>query len=574
MWDAEWRPGHTAMHATPTNITINGEPNELPPLDPFARGFREPPLANFTLSAEQFGRAVHWHNRTLDAWATAAAKVAPSVVILGMSVTAGCNTGRMFTADGQFVPLPGRQGACVAGNGWARLIVDHLRWQLSGAHDAVVDASVWYKNAVPPDFFAKCTGRYIADGPGIVLLEVCTTAWGGEKQLVRLISAIRRVSPRKAVSFICWLPQKGGHAQVALVRRVAEQEGADVLDMEGILRGRRGLYGDAIHPNLFGHGILAASAARFVAQGLMRGGSRACGGGGAAARHEQPADAGDKVSPEGQKSEFCFSSADEIPVLPPAATSTWAIVDEGGEKGVRKLGWVSTRIGDELTIGPIPKDDSEDDDTKCAPTRIELGYLMSASRDHQGAIDIACDGCDCASIAAPFANLYPFPRLHTDARRSNAQEAASVVGMNASVTVATSFDALQHDRWKGACYIKVRHAFSPHNRPSGRQQGANGTSSLEPLPATPVNSRIRIDSVVMRRIDISPAYVGYSWVRGNDGRGGPRWLMRQAAPCFRASAHVQRTCREAREHANSTSTRNRSWSIRFFDTACSNLELI
>ena len=128
---------------------------------------------------------MHWHNRTLDAWATAAAKVAPSVVILGMSVTAGCNTGRMFTADGQFVPLPGRQGVRGGKRLGALIGFDHLRWQLSGAHDAVVDASVRYKNAVPPDFLpsARSVHRRRAGAS-------CCSRFAPpreEKQLVRLI---------------------------------------------------------------------------------------------------------------------------------------------------------------------------------------------------------------------------------------------------------------------------------------------------------------------------------------------------------------------------------------------------
>ena len=571
VWDADWQPANATMHAIPTNIAINGVPNALPPLDPFARGFRQPQLSKFTLSAELFERAAQWHNRTLASWATAAAMVAPSIVILGMSVTSGCSTGRYFTADGQLVPLPGRHGECVVGYGWARLVVDHLRWQLRGAQDVVVDASVWYKNAVPPDFFAKCTERFTATGPGIILLEVCTTAWGGEEPLVRLLRAIRGVSPHKAVSFVCWQPRTaGGHAQVEVVRKVAQREGADVLDVSFILRAQkmdvRSLYGDAIHPNVFGHDILAASAARFVAQGLMRGGTRACDGSTAARHHVDAPGASTE-----RRLEFCFSSADEIPVLPPATTSSWAVVDEGGGKGVRKLGWVSTRIGDELTIGPVPNDESEQTDVKCATTRIDLGYLMSARRDHQGAFDIACEGCDCASIASGGAK-YQFPRVETDPRRSNAQEAAAVVGMNATVTVATSFDVLLHDRRKDACYLKVRHRVSARiKRPTAASQGASATSTWEPHPADASHSRIRIDSLVMTRGEFNPAYVGYSWVRGNNRRGGPKWLMRQAAPCLRASADVRRACEATT--SNNRSSALRSWMFNFFNIACRDLEI-
>ena len=100
--------------------------------------------------------------------------------------------------------------------------------------------------------------------------------------LVDLLNAIRRIAPHKATAFVCWTMNLKWtmNAQVGFVKKVASQQGADVLDVSAILPtqphwGVSAYYADPTHPNLLGHGLLAAVTARFVAQGLMRGGARA-----------------------------------------------------------------------------------------------------------------------------------------------------------------------------------------------------------------------------------------------------------------------------------------------------------
>ena len=82
--------------------------------------------------------------------------------------------------------------------------------------------------------------------------------------------------------------------------------------------------------------------------------------------------------PKAEK-EVCYLSADRIPV---AKAGDWSIVDEGGEKKIQKLGYLSRRVGDALRLGPIAPG-------TCGSAEVNLGYLRSWRPD-QGAFAIDC----------------------------------------------------------------------------------------------------------------------------------------------------------------------------------------
>ena len=67
------------------------------------------------------------------------------------------------------------------------------------------------------------------------------------------------------------------------------------------------------------------------------------------------------------------------------------LVDEGGAKGVRKLGLLSRVPGQTLLLGPLLPERP-----RCAAVCVSVGYLHSW-RTEQGALRLECDiGCSCA----------------------------------------------------------------------------------------------------------------------------------------------------------------------------------
>ena len=498
-----------------TDVRINGERQRLLPTDPLAHGMVNESLGSF--STHLFSRAVSQPNGTSSSWVRAAMQAVPSIIILGSSITAGCNSG------------VGRE--CIAAKGWARLMVDFIRWQVRHkAQPVALDVSIWFKNAVPPSFFAKCVAARVPPGPGVVLLEVCTNAWGGAKPLETLVSALRRVAPEKAVAFICWQSRSRSVAQVQIdaVREAAARGGADVLDVgAALVKPREEYYADQVHPNIAGHGVMAVVAARFIARRLMQAGAIACGS--PLAARAAIASAPSSTAPPWY--EQCYTSADEIPVASP---SSWTLVDEGGAKGIHKMGWASDDPGETLTVGPLPHAPNITTDA-CSHDRVELGYLVSATRPHRGAFNISCTGgCECAAITTPYPRLHPFPRVQTDPHVGSI-ESGTILAMNASLTVTTSFDVLRYAVGT-ECFVQVTHLH-----PTAAPVGA---SPREPPGANASHSHVRIDSLTISSGAITPSFLGYAWVRGQQTHG--KRLARSAAPCLRLSPRIESLCRLAR----------------------------
>ena len=282
----------------------------------------------------------------------------------------------------------GLDRACLVERSWGRHLLDYLSRHLrhTGATPSVHIAA---KNAVPASFYERCTARHLPANTHVVLLEVLTNLFRANvRTIVSLVAAVRRAAPQAAIVFVMWPSQYqlrysgGGSGKVQMMLDAAAQSGADVLRADVLLRplARRGavlrgafpfkLYAqrnaDLVHPSPVGHQLLGAIAARFVAKRLADAACEHRAGGNAAhhnahhhAYHHPPppppppsravtvaaAVAGSAV-PSTRLWEQCFTVADQMPVR---LSGSWRLVDEGGlSKGLRKLGYLSTAVGDTL----------------------------------------------------------------------------------------------------------------------------------------------------------------------------------------------------------------------------------
>lgn len=435
-----------------------------------------------------------------DAWP--AAGVPLRIVVLGTSPTSGCNACHLT------LPNATRDARCTRGAkhcdphvGWGGQLRERLAaWLPAGVP---VEVAVHGKSAVSAGYHSKCTSVRVPAGPGvIVLVEVATNLWGGRTVTKGLVAAIRRASPRAAITFVAWVPSSGFKLAAAGQLRPAElYEAGPVARLADMLRVSvplhralkqppllglgQGLYSDSVHPNALGHALLAEVAVRFIAsrvapQCVDRDGTPSaaagCGGsdGGSDGGGEPQAATGGRSSAsaaaeagvaamppsQGQAGaggywESCRASADLLPV-DAAKTSGWKLLDDaaGSAKGasVRKLGLVSHTAGDQLTLGPLAGPPG----AACATLYTELGYLSRPSREGgpaQGAIVIGCEGCVCRHTTHPnWAKVQPFPTVQTDAYHA----ADAMLRNNISVTATTTF--LMSWSRDVPCRVRVTHA--------------------------------------------------------------------------------------------------------------------
>ena len=417
-----------------------------------------------------------------------------------MESTASSKIRRAANDTTHGTPLDHRR--CDPHVGWGGQLRERLAaWLPAGAPLAV---TVHGKSAVGAGYHSKCTSTRVSAGPGvIVLVEVATNLWGGGSGTIkRLVAAIRRASPSAAIVFVAWVDHGSFKlAAAGELRPSALYEAGPVARLADMLRvsvpmGRalkqppllgKGVYSDHVHPNALGHALLAEVTARFVASRVApqcvdrdgtptaaagcgggaggsdggggeepqaatrarsRAGAAAAAGRGATSPSQGPAGAGGYW-------ESCYPSADLLPVHA-AQTSGWQLVDDvaGSAKGasVRKLGLVSHRAGDKLTLGPLAGPPG----ATCATLEAELGYLSRPSREGgpaQGAIVISCAGCKCQHAAhSSWTKVMPFPTVQTDAYRAT----DTMLRNNISVTATTTFVMA----WSRAvpCHVRVTHA--------------------------------------------------------------------------------------------------------------------
>jgi hypothetical protein len=398
-------------------------------------------------------------------WANARAVIADPqqpllVAVFGGSVTAGC--GAAFPSF-----------RCDSLTSWTRMLHDKLVAELGQQ----VEVHVWGKNAIRADYFTQCTSEKLSERTNVVLLELQPNLWmRGQRQcpncalyLEEVVEHVRRIAPRAAIALIGW-PIAGRVVPIEpVMRQVAAQRGLDLWLASSWTRTQKwagfrkthnisggGLYADEVHPNLLGHTLLANGASRLMLERLFE--KTACEG------------VLSVPVPPPKVQEWCYLTADRLPLKYSGAVrqhathkpvgqhvsnasrggSGWSLVDEGGSKDVRKLGFLSTSEGGSpLLLGPLPR---------CSELFLNLGVLQSWSTDF-GGLRIRCSGpCTCADIGANEV-------IETSASRV-VYSSGKVELENATITVTHPFRVLYPSYQKpGNCYLELTHVAPAHDFP-------------------------------------------------------------------------------------------------------------
>ena len=391
--------------------------------------------------------------------------------VLGASVTAGCG------AEAPSIRCHSRWS-------WGRHLRDRLGALLGYAsHLADVEVHVWGKNAVEASYFSQCTkSRFqLSSNTSVVLIELESAYQaGGERSfhaLHALLARVRKAAPHAAIGFIAWPSQYDASPIERGLRNSTGMHGEqfDLVLASTLFRDAANIsslqassfYADSTHPNLAGHVLLGSAAAYMIAKGIL---DTHCTHGVEEASSKSHHTSGLvppalNATPEAteisqfmrqqkrieETVEMCIGNADELPLVRPL--NGWTLRDEGGAKGVRKLGYVSTRLGSVLQIGPLLPD------IKCGMFDVSLGYLQSW-RPEMGALRIACSGCTCNYVPGSWSlGAFPFPTVQA---WSYAMKTASASVLqkdlaplaNASLTVSTRFGLFKGE---SECFLNVTH---------------------------------------------------------------------------------------------------------------------
>ena len=166
------------------------------------------------------------------------------------------------------------------------------------------------------------------------------------------------------------------------------------------------------------------------------------------------------------------NSEELMPVRQPLEGS-WRLLDEGGSKGIAKLGFVSTRLEDTIkfSLGVLCAGDGT------GTALVRIGYHMS-TRAGQGALHLRCEGCNCRGLQGILSSVSPFPLVQTDVRLVDRSYFSLPGQLNGSlsVTASTQF-SVQPSVDHVECVIVAQHVRS--KVPRG------------------VTSRVRLDSMAV-----------------------------------------------------------------------------
>lgn len=356
----------------PTRLTASGDEHVLAS-EHGMQMEQQRALEGITLDAMVRSVSLHEHS---SIWANLAHREHLDVVLFGGSVSAGC---------GAAAPSP----KCSVAASWGRRLQDRLNCLLERAHvRARATVHIWAKAGAAPGYFAHCTERMVPNHTQLVIFEMQANlgslAGGGASALVHAALAhelsqvqqvVRRAAPGAAHLFVGWPDASDWRSNRSAVveEAVSTAAGGSHMHMDtlfashAILAARRNLhevYSDRTHPNQQGSAMLAEATARLLAARLL------------APNHlhgtvpiNTPAALAHTGA--GQHTEWCYLRADDMPVVH-RLNGSWTLVDEGGRKGVRKLGYVSTSPGERITLGPLLPDVS------CALVDATLGYLRRA----------------------------------------------------------------------------------------------------------------------------------------------------------------------------------------------------
>ena len=431
-----------------------------------------------------------------------------TIGVLGSSSTAGC--GALSPSIRCSMPLS-----------WGRHAHDALAVAMR-LRSIAVQTNIYQKNAVEVTFFFDCMNQLLPEHPDVVMLEVLQNTYSMDlfSSLNITTAAVREVQPTAAILFVVWLkPQvvEGQPAMLKELRGLARALGIDLIDAPAAMASLgfhvRDVYAKFPsgrtdhHPNGMGHELLGALAAQCITRRLERLGlaERDTEEPGADVPSNGEGSASNRSAGKRRFPELCFSSADELPVR---SQSGFILQDDGLAKGVKKLGYSSTRVGDRLTIGPINlhvESEGRAQSRASLPAgvpvtkvhagvpvtkvhagvsgscyqhvRVRLGYLVSTSQG-MGELYVTCrGGCACRPTKSRFMrSVLPFPMLDGDARHLPywSLDSNETVTMTAhTLFIASLFNFSNHtsatvlagEAGEAACYLELLHRTG-HDRSS------------------------------------------------------------------------------------------------------------
>ena len=422
-----------------------------------------------------------------------------TIGVLGSSSTAGC--GALSPSIRCSMPLS-----------WGRHAHDALAVAMR-LRSIAVQTNIYQKNAVEASFFFDCMNQLLPKHPDVVMLEVLQNRYSMDlfSSLNLTSAAVREVQPTAAILFVVWLKPQVVEEQPAMLkelRGLARALGIDLIDAPAAMASLgfhvRDVYAKFPsgrtdhHPNGMGHELLGALAAQCITRRLERLGLavRDTEEPGADVPSNGEGSASNRSSGKRRFPELCFSSADELPVR---SQSGFILQDDGLAKGVKKLGYSSTRVGDRLTIGPINlhvESEGRAQSRASLPAgvpvtkvhagvsgscyqhvRVRLGYLVSTSQG-MGELHVTCrGGCACRpSKSKLLRSVLPFPRLDGDARHLPewGLDSRETITMTAhTLFIASLFNFSNHtsatvlagEAGEAACYLELLHRTG-HDRSS------------------------------------------------------------------------------------------------------------
>lgn len=449
------------MMAHSSHLHVWGTPVRFEPLADATRGMVEPGALSAASSVQRVQERL-WH----QAWRQARSSTL-RISVLGGSVA--CGGGAAFPSSSSDL-----------GGSWVRRMADALRDELAavGLESVRATVNLACKGGVTPDYFAMCSGTSLG-AADVVLVEfepnMDMDAHHGQPisvyNLRLLLQEVRRALPLAPIVFIGWpsfyqwltapaiealeeiearlkqvaLAADGVDGLFASQLMLQQTSGGRINNATLVLQKiRETFYAEQTHPRQAGHALLGTAAARFVATRMRH---AAVGGSSSLAAVAEPGRAGTKA-----RRSWCFQRADELPV---AAPGGWQLVNEGGAQvhGTRKLGFLSTHVGQSLVLGPLVPE------LRCATLAVSLGVLQSWRRD-QGALRVDCSGCDCVEGNEKWrrkedlqATRFPLVETH-----SHLLPRSTVTLPNATVTVQTRFFVVKDER---ECFVNITHVTWP-----------------------------------------------------------------------------------------------------------------
>lgn len=307
------------------------------------------------------------------------------------------------------------------------------------------NTSVVLLEAEPAHGFAQYLGPKV-HGPPESFVSSKVAAY---KSWARLV---RRFAPNAWLGYVGWpgwgraLSLDGLAAEAAFFSQVEEHLAAATFALPVLIaasqRNQTRWYADGMHPNQDGHALLGELAASLVMSSWPSRPGRSCAG-------TKGSALGNNVIPSSEHShDVCALDACDMPVT---LSRDFDLRDEGGTKGVKKFGYVSTVPGGFLTLGPLVPE------LNCALFEASVGYL-SSWHPNMGAFDVSCSGCECKPLAGAWANALKFPRV-TTWTSSDPKDATN--SLNASLTLFNKFLLY---KTPAPCFINVTHAHRDYQR--------------------------------------------------------------------------------------------------------------